>query len=163
MRSALAILLFIIIMEATVCSRVGPAGAAPAAGDVAVIVGPDVTEDQLRLPELRRIVLGDTQFWKSGKRVTMLIRAPVAHERDVVLKKVCGMSEAAFRQHWIAKVFRNEAPSGPKVVNTTQTSLDLVSALPGSVAFVDVNDVPKNSKRIKIEGKAPGEKGYPLQ
>ncbi len=148
------------------CSRVGPAVAAvaaPTTADVAVIAGPDVTEDKLSLPELRRIVLGDTQFWKSGKRVTLLIRAPVAHERDVVLKKICGMSEAAFRQHWIAKVFRNEAPSGPKVVNSTQTSLDLVAALPGSVAFVDVNDVPRNSRRIKIDGKAPGDKGYALQ
>src|SRR5204863_4651857 len=79
MRNALAILSYIIIMEALVCSRVGIALAAPSASDVAVIVGPDVLEDQLRLPELGRIVLGDTQFWKSGKRVTLLIRAPVAH------------------------------------------------------------------------------------
>ena len=164
MRNPQVIFSLVLFLATLPCSRIAPALAAPPpSNEVAVIAGPDVSEDKLSLPELRRIVLGDSQFWKSGKRVTLLIRAPQARERDVVLKKVCGMSESQFRQHWIAKVFRAEAPSGPKVVNSNQTCLDLVPSLPGSLAFVDATEVPKNSKRLKVDGKSPGEKGYPLQ
>jgi hypothetical protein len=40
---------------------------------------------------------------------------------------------------------------------------ELVNAIPGSVAFVDASQVPKGLKILKIDGKLPGEKGYPLR
>ena len=43
-----------------------------------------------------------------------MVRAPGARERDLVLKEVYQMSEAQFRQYWIAKVFRAEAQSSPQ-------------------------------------------------
>jgi hypothetical protein len=120
--------------------------------------------DDLRMGELQKFLLGDRQYWDSGKtRVTLLIRAPVAHERDVVLKKIYRMTEAQFRQYWIGKVFRAEASSGPKIVYSNESATELVSSLPGSIAFVEVSQVPKGIKILKIDGKAPGDKGYPLQ
>jgi hypothetical protein len=133
-------------------------------GDVAVVVHPKVPVDDLRMGELQKFLLGDRQYWDSGKtRVTLLIRAPVAHERDVVLKKIYRMTEAQFRQYWIGKVFRAEASSGPKIVYSNESATELVSSLPGSIAFVEVSQVPKGIKILKIDGKAPGDKGYPLQ
>ena len=32
------------------------------------------------------MLLGDREFWTSGVRVTLFIRAPVARERDVAVK-----------------------------------------------------------------------------
>src|SRR5215831_15538592 len=90
--------------------------ASAAAGDVAIVVRPDTPVDSLSLGDLRRVFLGDRQFWSSNLRVTLLVRAPGAHERDVVLNTVYQMSEAQYRQYWIAKVFRAEASSAPKVV-----------------------------------------------
>ena len=46
-------------------------------------------------------------------KVTLLVRAPGAREREVVLKTIYQMSEAQFRQYWIAKVFRAEAAQRP--------------------------------------------------
>src|SRR5262252_4171364 len=71
--------------------------------DVAVVVNKEVPVDNLTFSELRKILLGDRQFWSSSVRVTLLIRAPVARERDIVLKNVLEMSEAQFRQYWIGK------------------------------------------------------------
>src|SRR5215469_6993597 len=84
-------------------------GSEPVAGqssDIAVVVHPDVATDNLPLTELRHMLLGDKEFWPSGVRVTLLLRAPIAKERDVAVEHICQMSEAEFRQHWIAKVFR---------------------------------------------------------
>ena len=130
--------------------------------DVAVVVHPDVPVDNLTLGELRRIVLGDRGFWPARVRVALLIRAPIAHERDVVLKNVCQMTEAQFRQHWIAKVFRAETAQAPKIVYSSETAVELVSQIPGAIAFIEASQVGRGLKVLKIEGYAPGEKGYLL-
>src|ERR1700690_4038661 len=57
-----------------------------AEGDIAVVVRPDLPVDDLTLPQTRKLLLGDQQFWNSNLRVTLLLRAPAAREREVVLK-----------------------------------------------------------------------------
>jgi len=131
-------------------------------GDIAVVVRPDTPVDNLTIGEIRKLLLGERQFWTSALRVTLLIRAPSSRERDVVLRSIYQMSEAQFRQYWISKVFRAEASSGPKIVYSNEMATELVNAIPGSVAFVDSAQVPKGLKALKIDGKLPGEKGYPL-
>src|SRR5215510_11013828 len=133
-----------------------------AAADIAAVVHRDVPIDDLTFSELRKIVLGDRQFWSSNLRVTLLIRAPYARERDVVLKNILQMSEAQFRQYWIGKVFRAESAAAPKTVYSNEMSLTLLNNIPGSVAFVDASQVPKDLKVVRLGGLLPGEKGYPL-
>ncbi len=141
-----------------------PTGA-QASADIAVVVHPDVPVDNLSFADLRRIVLGDREFWPAGTRVTLLVRAPIARERDVMVKNVCQMTEAQFRQHWIGKVFRAETAMGPRIVYSTEMALDQVSRVPGAMAFVDASAVGQNAKVkvLKIDGKAPGQAGYPLK
>jgi len=135
---------------------------AAAPGDVAVVVGPDTPVDNLSFADVRKLFMGDRQYWNSNLRVTLLIRAPVARERDVVLKMIYGMTEAQFRQYWISKIFRLETSSGPKIVYSTEMAAELVTAIPGAVAFMDSAIVPKSLKTVKIDGRSPGEKGYRL-
>jgi ABC-type phosphate transport system substrate-binding protein len=130
--------------------------------DIAIVVRPDAPVDNLTFAELRRLFLGDRQFWTSSLRVTLLVRAPGAREREVVLKTIYQMSEAQFRQYWIAKVFRAEAASGPRIVYSNEMAAELISGMPGAVAFVDAELVPKGLKVLKINGLLPGAKGYPL-
>jgi hypothetical protein len=140
-----------------------PAWGAGAAGEIAIVVGPDTPVDNLSLSEVRKVLLGDRQYWTPNHRVTLLIRAPVAHERDVVLRTIYQMNEVQFRQYWISKVFRAEASTGPKIVFSNSMADDLVLALPGSVAFVDATQIPKGLKVVKIDGTLPGEPKYPLR
>jgi hypothetical protein len=139
-----------------------PARSNPVLSDVAVVVGRDVPLDDISFNDLRKIVLGDRQFWSSNLRVTLLIRAPMAHERDVLLKNVLQMSEAQFRQYWIGKVFRAENAATPKAVYSNEMAVSLVNSIPGSVAFIEASQVPKDLKVVRVGGLRPGEKGYPL-
>ena len=148
------------IATLAVISAHGLAGAPP---DVAVVVRRDTPVDDLSFEETRKLFMGDRQYWSSNLRVTLLIRAPAARERDVVLRIIYGMSEARFRQYWISKIFRLEASSGPKIVYSTDMATELVSAIPGAVAFVYSATVPKGLKVLKIDGLSPGEKGYRLR
>ena len=133
------------------------------ASDVAVVVHPDIPLDNLTLGELRRLVLGDRGFWPASVRVTLLLRAPVAHERDVILKVVGQMTEAQFRQHWIGKVFRADTAVAPKIVYSSDMAVDMVARIPGAITFVDASQVGRNVKVLKIDGLSPGEKGYVLR
>ena len=155
LRIAIIFLALVVIAGPTVKAE-------PAVGDVAIVVHPDVPIDNLTFAELRRLLLGDRQFWTSNLRVTLLIRAPVARERDVILKKIYEMSEAQFRQYWVGKVFRAEAAAGPKIIYSNDMAVSLVGSIPGSVAFVDSAAIPKGLKVLKIDGILPGAKGYPL-
>ena len=142
-------------------ASVAAAATAPAT-DIAIVVRPDVPVDNLSLAELRRLFLGDRQFWSSNIKVTLLMRAPGAREHDVVLRSIYQMSEAQFRQYWIAKVFRAEAATGPRIVYSNEMAADLVSGTPGAVALVAADQVPRGLKVLKINGLLPGARDYPL-
>lgn len=154
-----------LLVTATLCLlALGPATLrALPPDDIAVVVHPDVPVDNLSFGELRRVLLGDREFWSSGVRVTLLIRAPIARERDVAVKNICEMSEAQFRQHWIAKVFRNETPSGPKIVYSSEMAIDQVTRTPGAITFVESSKVTKGMKVITIDGLTAGQAGYKLK
>ena len=155
-----------LVVAAFVClaGTLAPATAAgQAASDIAVVVNSSVPVDNLSLAELRRILLGDKEFWAPGMRVALLIRAPVARERDVIIQHVCEMSEAQFRQHWIAKVFRAETPTGPKIVYSAESALDQLARTQGAITFVDAAAVGRGMKVLKIDGKAPGQPGYRIK
>jgi hypothetical protein len=131
--------------------------------EVAVVAHPGVPIDNLTLAELRRMLLGDKEFWAAGVRVRLLIHAPVAHERDVVVKDVCEMTEAQFRQHWIGKVFRADAVAGPRIVYSTEMAIDQTSRTPGAIAFVPAPVTSTAVKVLKIDGRTPGQPGYALK
>ena len=95
--------------------------------------------------------------------VVLLVRAPVAKERQVVLKTIYQMSESQFKQFWVAKIFRSEAVSAPKIVYSSDMTNQLVSAVPGSIAFMEAKAVGPGLKVVKIDGRLPGEAGYPLR
>src|SRR6266481_6398618 len=131
--------------------------------DVAVVVQPDTPVSNLSLADVRKIFLGDRQYWTANTPVVLLIRAPVARERDVVLKVIYQMSESQFKQYWIAKIFRAEAATAPKVVYSNDMEYELVSGIPGAIAFMDARNVRPGLKVLRVDGHLPGDKEYPLR
>src|SRR4051794_24061972 len=140
-----------------------PAAAQRHEVDIAVVVHPDTPISNLSLAEVRKVFLGDRQYWSTNVPVVLLIRAPVARERDVVLKVIYQMSESQFKQYWIAKIFRAESASAPKVVYSNDMANELVSAIAGAIAFIDAREVRPGAKVLRVDGKLPGEAGYPLR
>jgi ABC-type phosphate transport system substrate-binding protein len=134
-----------------------------ASSSIAIVVHKDAEVDNLSLAELRSIFLAERQFWQDRQRIILLVRAPQSDERDFVLNKIYQMSEAQFRKYWIAKMFRAEVPRGPKIVFSTDMTLELVTAIPGSISFMRATDVSDDVKLVRVDGKLPSETGYPLQ
>lgn len=136
---------------------------AQAARPLAIVVNKGVPVDDLSFAELRRIFLGEQQFWPNRSKVTLLVRAPTAYERSMVLDRIYRMDEDRFRQYWIGKMFRAEVAAGPKIVYSSEMALNLVSAIRGSITFIPLSAVTSEVKVLRIDGKLPSEPGYPLQ
>lgn len=130
---------------------------------VAIVVHPSVGVDELSFEELRTIFLGERQFWPDRSRITLLVRAPVAYERELVLNRIYRMSEDQFRQYWIAKMFRAEVASGPKLVYSNDMARELVTAIPGAITFMRAGDVNESVKVLRISGALPSDADYPLR
>jgi hypothetical protein len=131
--------------------------------DVAVVVNEDTPVTDLSLSEVRKVFLGERQYWNAKLPVVLLVRAPVARERDVVLRVIYQMTEAQFKQYWVAKIFRAEVTAPPKIVYSNDLQYELVSAIPGAIAFVDSRNVRPGVKLLRVDGMLPGDKNYPLR
>lgn len=130
---------------------------------IAIVVHKGMGIEDLSLDELRSIFLADQQFWSDRTRITLLVRAPQSDERDFVLNRIYQMTEPQFRQYWIAKMFRSEVPRGPKIVFSTDMTVELVVAIPGSISFIRADEVSDTIQVVRIDGKLPSDAGYPLK
>src|SRR5687768_1547721 len=129
---------------------------------IAVIAHPEVPSDDLELSELRRIFLADRQFWNRDTPVTLLVPAPGSPERAAMLARIYEKSETQYRHYWIAKVFRAEVASAPKVVSGRLAG-DLVRGIEGAVTVVEASRVPTGVKVLRIDGKRLDDREYPLR
>ena len=130
---------------------------------VAVIVHEQVPVDDLSLRELRRIFLGERLFWTKDLTITLLVPPRGSYERKVLLDKIYQRrSEGQYQHHWINKLFSGGAPSTPKTGGSPKMLASLVREIPGAITLIPVDKVPKGAKVLRIDGKQPGEVGYPL-
>jgi hypothetical protein len=136
---------------------------AAAETDFAVIASEDVPVSNLSMADLRKLFLGDRQFWGSSLRVALVMRAPVARERAMVVWTICRMSEAQFAQYWIGKVMRADCTTSPRQFSSNQAAMDMVRTLPGAIAIVNAAQVQSGMKVLPVEGKLPNQPGYKLR
>lgn len=130
---------------------------------VAIVVHPDTFVDDLSMLQLRRVFLAEQQFWSDDSRITLLVRAPGAYERQLVMDRLYRMNEAEFRRYWISKMFRAEVPSGPRIVFSANMALELVRAIPGSITFVNADEIDDTVKVVTVDGAYPTDEAYPLR
>jgi hypothetical protein len=130
---------------------------------IAVIVHGQVPVGDLSLPELRQVFLGERQFWSRELMVTLLLPPRGTPERKVLLKEIYQQrSEVQVQQYWINRLFGNQVQAGPKITGSNEMSASLVRVIPGAIALVPANQIPEGVKVLRIDGKKPGEAGYPL-
>jgi len=130
-------------------------------GDVAVVVNPENAASSLTLPEVRKLFAGEKRSWAGGLSVKLIVRSPGTHEREVLLK-LLGISENEYKQYWTSQVFRGEAQSEPLVLPSIGMLKEALGVYPGGVTLVDAQSIKPGMKVVKVNGRMPGEAGYPI-
>ena len=134
--------------------------------DIAVVVHPDSLVRNLSLDELRQYFLGDRPHWKGRAklRVVLVMPAQGSRERDVLLKVIHeGVTEAQFLAYWAAKDFRAEPVPSLRFVYSNREASELVTANRGAIALIYDRDVRPGLEKVAVDGRLPGEPGYPLR
>ena len=81
----------------------------------------------------------------------------------VLLAKVYETTAPGLRKFWIGKAFRGEIPAAPSVVPTSEAAGTRVNGEAGAFSVVRADQVPEGVRVVTIDGKRPGEAGYPLR
>jgi ABC-type phosphate transport system substrate-binding protein len=131
--------------------------------DVAVIVNPSNPVDSVSSLEVRKIFAGDRQSWAGGLPIFVLVRAPQARERDVLLNQILKMTESEYKQHWIRKIYSGEVQRQPLELLSNGMQLEAVRTEKGGIALIKMADVRQGVKVLKIDGHLPGTEGYALK
>jgi hypothetical protein len=60
-------------------------------------------------------------------------------------------------------VFRADVTSGPKIVYSSDATVEQVGRTPGAIGLVTAPVTSKSVKVLKIDGRSPGQSGYKLK
>ena len=130
---------------------------------VAIVAHPGVPVDGLTLAELRDYFMARRRRWPNGQRVTLLVRDPENSERQVVLHVIYDMTESRYLEYWTRLKMDGTVVRGPTPVRSSLVARQRVVVTPGSIAFIPARMVTRDMKQLRINGKLPGQPGYPLQ
>ena len=131
--------------------------------DIAVVVNSRSTVNNISSTDLRRIFSGEQRYWPGGVRIKLIVRQPGSHEW-LALLRLLRMSDSEYKQYWTAQVFRGEAEAEPLSLPSFGMVKEAVPIFPGSISLAENQQVKPGMdlKIIKVDGRLPGESGYPL-
>lgn len=120
--------------------------------------------ENLSLTELERVFKGEKEFWGNGKRIILVLRPLDSKETEVLLKKVYHIPKEEFESYWLEKIYAGKVKEAPLIISSTAAVNMLVGQSQEAIAPIEAGSVSRwaRVKVLKIDGKRPGEKGYPL-
>jgi hypothetical protein len=127
-----------------------------------VIVSPTQTINNITLADLRAIYLGDITRWPTRHRVLPVLLTPDSAEGQLFLKRVIGMAELDYGQHWIGMVFRGQAASAPLVAPSSEAAKRFVASHADAIAVIAATSIDKTVRVLSVDGKSPDASDYPL-
>lgn len=137
------------------------AQAAGAAEPLAIVVAKQGALDALSISELKRLFLGENVVGSKGQRLIALNRDPKSDERVGFDRTVLGMSPDAAARYWIDRKIRGQS-SAPKAIEPAAVLQRVVAKLGGAVGYVRAREVSSEVKIVRIDGRQPGDAGYPI-
>ena len=143
----------------------GPAqnNAPPAREDqLAVVVHKSNPVENLSLDDLHNLCLAEKKHWDNGRKITVVLRELGEPERQAVMSIVFRMKENEFTRYFIQREFTGNVGTTPKQLATSAGVRRFVFNVPGALGFIRPFELDESVKLVRVNGRAPGEAGYPL-
>ena len=129
---------------------------------VAVIVNSENACPDPTLLELHEILSLRQQFWKNGKRVILILPTSGSLEKCVLLTTVYRTTDDMLRRDWAQRLFAGEIAAIPSSLRSSDARIGAVRHSAGAMSVVRASEVPPGVRVLLIDGKRPGEPGYPI-
>ena len=137
-------------------------GGAPSTEPLAIVVNRSNAVNNLSMPELRRVFLGERSHWPNDRRITIVMRPQGEPERRTMLRDVYQMDEGALKNHFLRGLFTGEILVSPKVLSSAEGVKKFVFNVPGAIGYVRLSDVDGTVKVLRIDELLPEDKKYKL-
>jgi hypothetical protein len=131
-----------------------------ARAQVAVIVNPANSLEELSLDKVRRLFLGQVKTFPTGSRARLAWHTGSAGTFD---RSALGLQPEIVRSRWMAMIFRGEAKGFPTELSSPEDVKQFVRSHVDAIAFLPQADVDGTVKVLTIEGKRPGDVGYVIR
>jgi len=127
---------------------------------LAVIVAKSSELSELSSAQLTRMFMGE--FVDNGvRRLIPLNRATATEEREEFDRAVLGKSPDEMARYWIDRKIRGQS-SAPKAVEPVDVYERVIAKLDGAIGYVRTDEIRGDVKVLRIDGKAPADRGYPI-
>ncbi|HHT9155525.1 MAG TPA: hypothetical protein ACFYD5_06905 [Candidatus Tripitaka sp. YC43] len=116
------------------------------------------------MAELEKIFTGEKRFWGNGKKIKLIVRPLDSTEMGVLLKKVYRSSKEDFDRYWLERIYAGKVREAPLMITSVSAVNLLVGQSQEAIAPLEAGLVSRwaKVKVLKIDGKKPGDKDYPL-
>jgi len=135
------------------------AGAAQKA--LVLVVARDVPLSDITTSTLRRVFQGMPTMFAGGRRFVPLNHPTGTPTRIQFDRAILELEPNSVGAYWIDRRIRDESPP-PRTIPSAELAQRIAASLPGAITYVYEDDVSAAVKVLTIDGKSPGQKGYPL-
>jgi hypothetical protein len=143
-----------------------PAGAAARSDALVFVVSArQPTTKALSSAELRQIFAGRMTRWKGGRRILLAMRPPTTPAGRAFFEDVVRMSDIDFSRLWLGIIFRGEAISSPRVLESKDDVERFLARSPDGLSFL-LSSEKGNAEKLRaliVDGLAPDDGSYPFR
>jgi hypothetical protein len=130
--------------------------------ELVLIVSDSLPLKDISMATLRRLFTGGKVELDDGTMLIAINAAPRTPEREVFDLTVLDMDPDALGRFWIDQKIRGVAMP-PKTIASRTLAAKVVDKLKGAITYVASGQAPPGTHVLSVDGKRPGEKGYPLK
>jgi len=139
-----------------------PLAAAPPRQTLVIVTQRNAGLSEISLRQLKHLYTGEQVEGPAGSALIPLNHAPRAPLRVAFDRLVLNMNADEVGRFWIDRKIRGQT-GAPRAVPNIELLRRVVATLPGTLTYLDVNDVTPELKVLRVDGSAPGDPDYPLR
>jgi hypothetical protein len=131
--------------------------------DLAIVVNPACSLDNVSAADLTAIFKAQKAKNPNGVKYAIAVREPGSPERTAALKSIYNMTDADYEKFFLQLTFAGTIPAAPQALTSGAAVCQYVGATPGAISFVRASEATPAVKVVKVDGKSPGDAGYPIK
>ena len=151
-------LLFLVSLTLGACAGLG----GDKANEIAIVVNKASVLDNVSKADLVRYMKVQKTKTPDGTKLVLVMQDEGRPERVAMLEKVYAMSDSELGRYFLQATFTGAIAAAPKSLPDGAGVIKFVAANPGGIGYVRASEADDSVKIVKVDGKAPGEDGYPI-
>ncbi|HEY3861330.1 MAG TPA: hypothetical protein VGO59_05525 [Verrucomicrobiae bacterium] len=153
--------MFILVLGGALAA--GFASAQDKAADLAIVVNAACSLENVSSAELVKIFKAQRTTNPDGVKYVLAACQTGTPEHSAALKAIYRMTDSDYERYFLQATFAGSIQAAPKAFLNGLSVRQFVAAAPGAIGYLRASEADKSVKVVRIDGKAPGELGYPLK